>query len=76
MSAQRLEDTTADSRVRVLRVLGGRPLVHRLAALGVVPGAELIVVRPRNPALIAIGGARLAVGHSAAQAVEVEVVSE
>jgi Fe2+ transport system protein FeoA len=60
------------SRVRVTRVSGRPRLVQRLAALGVVPGATLTVLRPHGPAMVALGGARIAIGNSAAQSVEVE----
>ena len=46
---------------------------HRLAALGVVPGAEMTVLRPHGPALVALGEARVALGKHAAECVEVEV---
>jgi Fe2+ transport system protein FeoA len=58
--------------VRVVRVTGGPRLVHRLAAVGVVPGSLLTVVRARGPAVIALDGARVAVGRRAAMAIEVE----
>jgi len=69
-----LDHASRSERVRVVGVSGGRRLVHRLAALGVVPGAVLTVVRPSGPALIMVGGARIAVGRTAAQAIEVESV--
>ncbi|MBU1227753.1 MAG: ferrous iron transport protein A [Actinobacteria bacterium] len=58
--------------VRVMRVAGGRRLVQRLAALGVVPGASIRVDRASDPALIAVGHTRVAIGRQAARAVEVE----
>lgn len=61
-------------RVRVVHVAGGRRLVNRLAALGVVPGALVTVRRPRGPAILALDGTRLAIGSQAARAVEVEEV--
>jgi ferrous iron transport protein A len=70
-----LDHTAHSARVRVVGVSGGRRLVHRLAALGVVPGVVLTVVRPSGPALIMVGGARIAVGRTAAQAIEVEAVT-
>lgn len=73
---QSLDDVGRDATVRVVRVSGGRRLVHRLAALGVVPGAELRVVRPRSPALVSIGGGRVAIGRNAARNVVVEEVVE
>jgi ferrous iron transport protein A len=70
-----LDDAVRSERVRVVGVSGGRRLVHRLAALGVVPGVVLTVIRPSGPALIMVGGARIAVGRTAAQAIEVETVT-
>ena len=70
-----LDHAARSERVRVVGVSGGRRLVHRLAALGVVPGVVLTVVRPSGPALIMVGGARIAVGRAAAQAIEVESVT-
>ena len=59
-------------RVRVLRVVGGRRLVHRLAALGIVPGVYVTVDRSSGPALVSVGDTRIAVGREVAAAVEVE----
>lgn len=70
-----LDHAARSQLVRVVGVSGGRRLVHRLAALGVVPGVVFTVVRPSGPALIMVGGARIAVGHTAAQAIEVEAVT-
>ena len=64
---------SAGSRVRVRRVHGGRRLVHRLAALGVVPGAVMTVQRRRGPAIVLLAGARVALGRQAADAIEVEL---
>ncbi len=65
-----------DSRVRVLRITGRPSLMQRLAALGLVPGVLLTVVKPHGPAIVSLGGARIAIGRSAAQALEVEVIAE
>ena len=70
-----LDCATRSDRVKVVGVSGQRRLVHRLAALGVVPGAVLTVVRPKGPALVTVGGARIAIGHTAARAIEVEMVT-
>ncbi len=67
-----LVSTVDGERVRVVRVHGGRTLVHRLAALGLVPGSVVTVTRSRGPAILRIGGARVVVGRNAAMAVEVE----
>lgn len=64
----------SNDRVRVLRV-SGRPLViQRLAALGVVPGVVLTVLKPKGPLVVSMGGARIAIGAAAADSVEIEVV--
>jgi Fe2+ transport system protein FeoA len=57
----------------VLRIAGHPLLIRRLAALGVVPGAMLTVLKPRHPTIVSLGGARIAIGRSAAAAVEIEV---
>jgi Fe2+ transport system protein FeoA len=57
-----------------VRITGGRRLVHRLAALGVVPGAVVTVRRGRGPAIVSLNGTRLAVGRQAAAAIEVEAI--
>ncbi len=67
-----LDTVSSHRRVRVLRVVGGRRLVQRLAALGIVPGVSITVDRASGPALVAIGDTRIAVGREAARAVEVE----
>jgi Fe2+ transport system protein FeoA len=59
-------------RVRVLRVSGRPRLIQRLAALGVVPGTSLTVLKSHGPAIVSLRGARIAIGRSAAELVEVE----
>ncbi len=59
--------------VRVLRVSGRPRLIQRLASLGVVPGVSLTVLKPHGPAIVTMGGARIAIGKAAAQSVEIEV---
>lgn len=70
-----LDAAARDSNVRVLQISGRPRLMQRLAALGVVPGVVLTVVKSRGPAIVSIGGTRIAIGQSAARAVEVEVTS-
>lgn len=67
-----LDRVKRGSRVRVVRVRGGSRLIHRLAALGIVPGALISVDRERGPAVLTLHGARVAVGRGAAMAIEVE----
>jgi len=71
-----LAEARRQQRVRVTRISGGRRLVHRLAALGIVPGVVVKVTRSRGPALIGIGNTRIAIGRGAARAIEVEAVEE
>jgi Fe2+ transport system protein FeoA len=70
-----LDDAERNARVRVVRVVGRPRLIQRLAALGVVPGATLTVVKPHGPAIVSLGGARIAIGNGAAQSVEIEIAS-
>lgn len=67
-------DVGRRATVRVTRVSAQSRLAQRLAALGVVPGANLTVLRPHGPALVVKDGARIAIGPTAARAVEVEVL--
>ena len=71
-----LDMAERDSQVRVLRVSGRPRLIQRLAAIGVVPGVVLTVVKCRAPSIVSLGGARIAVGKSAAQSVEIEAVDQ
>lgn len=59
--------------VRVVSVEGGQRLMRRLAALGIVPGASIMVDRSSRPALVTVGHTRVAVGRSVAMAVVVEI---
>jgi Fe2+ transport system protein FeoA len=68
-----LDAADRDDKVRVVRVSGRPGLIQRLAALGVVPGVLLTVVKPHTPAIVSMGGARIAIGKAAAQSVEIEV---
>lgn len=71
-----LAAATRDSRVRVLRVAARPRLMQRLAVLGIVPGVLLTVIKPHGPAIVSLGGARIAIGRGAAQSLEVEAVDE
>ena len=68
-----LDDADRDAIVRVVRVAGRPRLIQRLAALGLVPGASLTVLKPHGPAIVSLGGARIAIGQAAAQSVEIEI---
>jgi ferrous iron transport protein A len=71
-----LDRVKRGSRVRVMRVRGGSRLIHRLAALGIVPGTLISVDRERGPAVVSLHGVRVAVGRGAAMAIEVEETPE
>jgi Fe2+ transport system protein FeoA len=53
----------------VTHVEGGPAVVERLAALGVVPGMALRVVRHGSPMALAVGDARMALGDEWASAI-------
>lgn len=78
MTAAEFPLTIADApRRRALRVIGvrgGQRMVHRLASIGVVPGARLTVLRRRGVMVVAIGDGRIALGPEAAASVTVEEV--
>jgi len=68
-----LDDADRNTTVRVVRVVGRPRLIQRLAAIGVVPGVCLTVVKPHGPAIVSLGGARIAIGKGAAQSVQIEI---
>lgn len=68
-----LDTADRDATVRVTRVAGRPRLIQRLAAIGVVPGVILTIVKPHGPSIVSLGGARIAIGKSAAESVEIEV---
>jgi len=53
---------------------GGRGLRGRLAALGLVPGAEVTVLRNggRGPFVVAVNNARICIGRGMAMKIEVD----
>ena len=65
-------------RVRLLTVCGGHGLAARLAAMGLAPGAEVVVVQNsgRGPLLLAVRHARIAVGRGMAHKIRVSTNSE
>ncbi len=75
LGADRMTLATAErhSKVRVTRVSGRPRVIQRLAALGVVPGVIMTVLKPHGPTLVSMGGARIAIGRAAADQVEIEV---
>lgn len=61
-------------RVRFVAVDAGRGLQGRLAAMGLVPGVEIEVLRNylHGPFLIAVKGSRIMLGRGMAQKIVVE----
>lgn len=59
----------AGRRVRLVAVKAGEGLQGRLAALGLIPGAEIEVLRnsARGPFLVAVQGSRIVLGRGMAQ---------
>lgn len=54
-------------KVRLRSIDGGHVLASRLAALGLVPGAEFVVLRNAGgPFLLAVKGSRIAIGRGMA----------
>lgn len=72
-TARTLAEAERGSRVRVLQISGRSRFVQRMAALGIVPGVLLTVVKPHGPAIVSLGGARIAIGQNAAKYVEIEI---
>jgi len=61
-------------KVRLLAVRAGRGLQARLAAMGLVPGAELEVIRNSHhgPFIVSVKDTRLVLGRGMAHKIEVE----
>ena len=63
----------AGRRVRFVAVDAGHGLQGRLAAMGLVPGVEIEVLRNslHGPFLVAVKGSRIALGRGMAQKIQV-----
>ena len=62
--------------LRLIAVRGEHKVVHRLAELGLTPGVALTVVQAtRGSFLVAVRGARIAIGRELAQQMEVALLS-
>ena len=61
-------------KVRLLAVRAGRGLRARLAEMGLVPGAELVVIRNSHhgPFIVSVKDTRLVLGRGMAHKIEVE----
>ena len=69
-----LSSAPRGARVRVVGVDAGRGLATRLAAMGLVPGVEVLIVRNAGsgPAVVEVKGTRLALGRGMAAKIRVE----
>lgn len=67
----------AGQKAMVREVHGGAHLVHRLSALGVIPGRELTVVRSgRGPLVVKIRDDRVILGRGISHRLLVEVIGQ
>lgn len=69
MGEARLSDCRQGTAVAYARVAAGHLLRSRLAAMGLVPGVRIRVIRQngRGPVLIGVHGTRLALGRGMAE---------
>jgi Fe2+ transport system protein FeoA len=69
----RLCDVAAGETVLLTDVGSDRRVARRLSELGLTPGVRITVLQAsRGPLLVAVRGARVAVGHDMAAQLEVE----
>jgi Fe2+ transport system protein FeoA len=63
----------AGRRVYIVGLNAGQGLQGRLAAMGLVPGTPVEVIRnsPRGPFIVSVRGTRIALGHGMAQKIMV-----
>ena len=69
-----LSSVPQGGRARLVGVEAGQGLVARLAAMGLVPGAEILVVSNpgSGPAVVEVKGTRLALGRGVAMKIRVQ----
>ena len=70
-----LTELPAGARVVVHRLRGGRTFAGRLAAMGILPGVELMIVRNDHsgPLIVLVHATRIAVGRGEAAKIRVEM---
>ena len=71
-SPVRAASLSRGDRARVSAIEGRAAIVERLAAVGLVPGTHLVVVRGGSPMAIAVGASRFGIGREWAEALLVE----
>ena len=63
--------------VKLLTVLGGKTLTHRLAELGLTPGTKLRVIQDAGgPLIINVRNSKIAIGRGMAEKLMVDVGNE
>ncbi len=72
-----LESVPPGSRVKVKYIMGGWNAANRLASMGIVPGAEIEVLKndtgyPWTPLIVRVNGVEIALGRGIASRVIVE----
>ncbi len=62
------------TRARVVALRGGAGLSRRLASMGIIPGAEILLVRGGfgGPVIVMVGEGRLVLGRGIAQRIMVQ----
>ncbi len=76
MAMLNLTQMKSGEKGKILEITGGKGLVRRLEALGIIPGSEITKVSGQimhGPVVLRIGGTQIAVGYGMAQKVMVEV---
>ncbi len=73
-SARRLTAAAQHEQVRVNRIEGGEGLRARLAAMGIVPGVAMSIVRNNfwGPLIVNVRGSRLVLGRGAADKIAID----
>jgi len=71
-----LSKARAGERVTIRRVQGGEGLIHRLAAMGLLPGRELTVMRNAGSLIVRLRNDRYVVGRGMAQHIVVEAAAD
>ncbi len=61
-------------RATVTKVRGGRGFIHRLASMGILPGAAVSLVRggPGGPVIVQVCGSRVIIGRGMAHRIMVQ----
>lgn len=74
VETSKLSAVPGGESARIRRLAGGQAFLSRLAPLGFIPGARLRVIQNpgRGPLLVAMRGARVALGRGEADKILVE----